>query len=163
VLPLPIVHLLYVVHHTSYTQRCTVLIVITRPTITTISPQAQTLGIILSPLVTCIHLQAIDIITMTDATNRHRDDTRYAVDIRVFVIVIVISMALSFGIGVGLGPASTVPISAVPASTPLPPVTSVQVAEAEDFVPDDDLHEPAGQVSRAHVLFPEMQLLMILN
>ncbi|KAG7357242.1 spermidine synthase [Nitzschia inconspicua] len=83
---------------------------------------------------------------VAEANHRHHDDTaRYAVDIRVFVSVIVIAMAISFGIGVGLGPTATAPIAAVPAATPLPPVTSVQVAEANDFDPDEDLHEPAGQ------------------
>lgn len=84
---------------------------------------------------------------MVADANNNRDDTRYAVDIRVFVSVIVIAMAVSFGVGVGLGPTSTAPIVAVPAATPLPPVTSVQVAEAKDFSPEEDLHEPAGQVS----------------
>ncbi|KAL3922834.1 MAG: hypothetical protein SGILL_001989 [Bacillariaceae sp.] len=79
---------------------------------------------------------------------RNNDDTRYAVDIRVFVTVIVISMAVSFGIGVGLGPASQSAVSvgpSGPAVTPLPDVTSVQVAESGDFPSDGDLHEPAGQ------------------
>jgi hypothetical protein len=82
---------------------------------------------------------------------RNNDDTRYAVDIRVFVTVIVIAMAVSFGVGVGLGPAGghaevVLMNGNVPAITPLPPVTSVQVAESVDFPPDDNLHEPAGQV-----------------
>ena len=78
---------------------------------------------------------------------RNNNDTRYAVDIRVFVTVIVVAMAVSFGIGVGLGPSGgRAEVMTVPAATPLPPVTSVQVAESGDFPPDDDLHEPAGQV-----------------
>ena len=85
---------------------------------------------------------------------RSNNDTRYAVDIRVFVTVIVVAMAVSFGIGVGLGPSGgRAEVMTVPAATPLPPVTSVQVAESGDFPPDDDLHEPAGQV-RCVVLCP---------
>jgi hypothetical protein len=88
------------------------------------------------------------------------DDTRYAVDIRVFVSVIVIAMAVSFGVGVGLGPNGNLasltaePTSLTSSTAPkLPPVTSVRVAEADDFSSDkhDELHEPAGQVRR---LFP---------
>jgi hypothetical protein len=92
------------------------------------------------------------------------DDTRYAVDIRVFVSVIVIAMAVSFGVGVGLGPNGNLasltaePTTLSSATAPkLPPVTSVQVAEADDFSSDkhDELHEPAGQVRlTARRLFP---------
>jgi hypothetical protein len=89
----------------------------------------------------------ITAIIMVAEANIRRDDSRYAVDIRVFVTLIVIAMAISFGVGVGLGPTSTAPIAAFPAATPLPPVTSVQVAEAGDFPVDEILHEPAGQVS----------------
>jgi S-adenosylmethionine decarboxylase proenzyme len=89
--------------------------------------------------------------------NNHRDDDdndpRYAVDIRVFVSVIVIAMAVSFGVGVGLGPNGNLLTMSGPTGTSftnhpqLPPVTSVQVAEADDFSSDkhDELHEPAGQ------------------
>jgi hypothetical protein len=86
--------------------------------------------------------------------NNDDDDTRYAVDIRVFVSVIVIAMAVSFGVGVGLGPNGNLativdyPQQNQPKHQPLPAVTSVQVAEAENFPSEvhDQLHEPAGQV-----------------
>mmetsp|Transcript_26461 Transcript_26461/g.49397 ORF Transcript_26461/g.49397 Transcript_26461/m.49397 type:complete len:761 (-) Transcript_26461:139-2421(-) len=81
-----------------------------------------------------------------------QDDTRYAVDIRVFVSVIVIAMAVSFGVGVGLGPSNgsmNVVGITKPSPAPLPSVTSVQVAEPETIVASgvdiQDLHEPAGQ------------------
>jgi hypothetical protein len=78
------------------------------------------------------------------------EDHRYAVDIRVFVSVIVIAMAVSFGVGVGLGPTAQTPASI---STPLPPVTSVEINAAEsalaakEAADDGEIHEPAGQVS----------------
>lgn len=83
------------------------------------------------------------------------EDHRYAVDIRIFVSVIVIAMAVSFGVGVGLGPTAH---STVGMSTPvslkheLPPVTSVEINEAETLLAtqaaadNGELHEPAGQV-----------------
>jgi len=82
------------------------------------------------------------------------EDHRYAVDIRIFVSVIVIAMAVSFGVGVGLGPTAH---STVGMSTPvslkqeLPPVTSVEINEAETLLAaqaaadNGELHEPAGQ------------------
>jgi hypothetical protein len=97
---------------------------------------------------------------MVAEANNRRDDTRYAVDIRVFVTVIVIAMAVSFGVGVGLGPTPTSPVAPVPAVTPLPPVTSVQVAEAGEFPIDEVLHEPAGQVSEMDVKFTLEVLLL---
>ena len=103
-----------------------------------------------------------------DDDNDDDDDTRYAVDIRVFVSVIVIAMAVSFGVGVGLGPNGslasfeTVQTSTTPSLAKLPPVTSVQVAEADDFSSDkhDDLHEPAGQVRT--ITFVLLLLLLLL-
>jgi hypothetical protein len=98
---------------------------------------------------------------MVDSSSAHRrgEDTRYAVDIRVFVSVIVIAMAVSFGVGVGLGPNGQIattttantnhPAMMIAPSPALPPVTSVKVTEADAvYDPNDhsDLHEPAGQV-----------------
>lgn len=75
---------------------------------------------------------------------------RYAVDIRVFVSVIVIAMALSFGVGVGLGPTAHDVAMSTSSASQLPSVTSVEMAEADEFAgKSDDLHEPAGQVSDA--------------
>mmetsp|Transcript_11625 Transcript_11625/g.33462 ORF Transcript_11625/g.33462 Transcript_11625/m.33462 type:complete len:750 (-) Transcript_11625:16-2265(-) len=80
------------------------------------------------------------------------EDHRYAVDIRVFVSVIVIAMAVSFGVGVGLGPTAHGPSgTAAPLQQELPPVTSVEINQAESalaaqaFADDGELHEPAGQ------------------
>mmetsp|Transcript_44397 Transcript_44397/g.107389 ORF Transcript_44397/g.107389 Transcript_44397/m.107389 type:complete len:98 (-) Transcript_44397:734-1027(-) len=88
--------------------------------------------------------------------NRQDDDGRYAVDIRLFLACIVIVMAVSFGIGVGIGPSAEDVAASL--SSPfddqkhqqqeLPHVTSVEIAEADEFVfsDTDDRHEPAGQV-----------------
>lgn len=97
-----------------------------------------------------------------DRHHHDGDDGRYAVDIRVFLTVIVIVMAVSFGIGVGIGPtaediaaslstssSSSSSMYGQPQQNELPHVTSVEIAEADEFVFSDagDLHEPAGQVS----------------
>lgn len=90
---------------------------------------------------------------------RDNNDDRYAVDIRVFVSVIVIAMAISFGVGVGLGPTTIAPVATTPATITtsygvtgeLPKVTSVEVAQADQFGENKDLHEPAGQVRGAFV------------
>ena len=89
--------------------------------------------------------------------NRQDDDGRYAVDIRLFLACIVIVMAVSFGIGVGIGPSAEDVAASLSSSfdgqkqqqQELPHVTSVEIAEADEFVfsDTDDRHEPAGQVS----------------
>eukprot|EP00529_Nitzschia_sp_RCC80_P009392 CAMPEP_0113523412 /NCGR_PEP_ID=MMETSP0014_2-20120614/45692_1 /TAXON_ID=2857 /ORGANISM="Nitzschia sp." /LENGTH=770 /DNA_ID=CAMNT_0000421501 /DNA_START=94 /DNA_END=2406 /DNA_ORIENTATION=+ /assembly_acc=CAM_ASM_000159 len=87
--------------------------------------------------------------------NRQDDDGRYAVDIRLFLACIVIVMAVSFGIGVGIGPSAEDVAASLSSSfdgqkhqqQELPRVTSVEIAEADEFVfsDTDDRHEPAGQ------------------
>lgn len=85
-------------------------------------------------------------------------DSRYTVDIRVFLAVIVASMSISFAIGVGMGPlaattttTTTTGTTAMMGGVLLPKVTSVDLSTphskpAAGGITQGDLHEPAGQV-----------------
>ena len=77
---------------------------------------------------------------------------RYAVDIRVFLAVITVAMAISFTIGVAMGPSPTdyaviKDAAAAAAAGAAHQVKSVDldVKKLPDG-PDDEFHEPAGQV-----------------